>query len=372
MATVSRAEGRASGAPKTRPAVQGHRVSARGYTALILGLVAALIAAILIGTALGAVNVPVDTTVKILLHRMVPGLIEQDWTNVQERIIWDFRLPRVLLAVVVGAGLAVVGAVLQALIRNPLADPYLLGVSSGATLGAVVTFLYLPALIGGVSLSAGAFAGGMATTLVLFTLAKDGDRFAPMRLILAGVALAYLLQAATSYLILRTPEFRAAETLLFWLLGSLGGARWENLALPWGVLVVGVGYLLLQARALNALLAGDETAASLGVNVSRFRMQMFLLTSLLIAVMVANSGAIAFVGLIIPHMVRLVIGAEHRRLLPAAALTGAIFLVLVDLVARTVEQPRELPLSVVTALCGVPFFLWLLRRQRSSQRMSVS
>jgi iron complex transport system permease protein len=352
--------------------VEGRKLSNVQYRLLMLVLVAALVGSIILAASLGGVAIPFAVTVKIIISKTIPGLIEQDWTNTQDTIIWDFRMPRVLMAVCVGAGLSVVGTVLQALIRNPLADPYLLGVSAGASLGAVLVLLYGSLLVGGIGLSGGAFVGGILATLLLFLLTRQGARFSPARLVLAGVALAYLFQAVQSYVILNAPGFRQAETILYWLLGSLGGARWENVPLPSAVLVIGVVYLMLQARPLNAILAGDETASSLGINVSAFRVQMFLVTSVIIAVMVANSGAIAFVGLIVPHMARIVVGSEHRRLLPVAALSGAIFLTLVDLAARTVQQPQELPLSIVTAVFGVPFFLWLLRGYDSSQRMSVS
>lgn len=337
-----------------------------GFSLLILALGLALVTSMLLAVGLGSVAVPPGVTVRIVVHHLAPGLVDPTWQPVQDQIVWAFRLPRALLAVVVGAGLALVGTVLQAAVRNPLADPYLLGVSSGASLGAVLVLVLGPAIVAGLSLSAAAFFGGLLATGLVYLLAQRGGRIIPSRLILAGVALAYLFQACYSFLLLKTqPE--ATQGVLFWLLGSFGGARWSDLTLPALALAAGITALILQARPLNSLLAGDETAVSLGLDVNRFRVQMLVITSLLVGVMVAVSGAIAFVGLIVPHVVRLVVGADHRRVLPTALLTGAVFLVLVDLAARTLDQPAELPLSIVTALVGVPFFLWLLRRRDRSQ-----
>lgn len=342
--------------------------SGAAFPLLIVALSLALGASVLLAVGVGPVAIPPGVSGRIVLHHLAPGLLDQAWEPVQDRIVWTFRLPRTLLAVVVGAGLALVGTVLQAVVRNPLADPYLLGVSSGASLGAVLVLVLGPALVGGLSLSVAAFLGGLLATSLVYLLAQRGGRITPSRLILAGVALAYLFQACYSFLLLKTqPE--ATQGVLFWLLGSLGGARWSDLTFPALTVLAGSVILVLQARPLNSLLVGEETAVSLGLSVNRFRVQMLLITSLLVGVMVAISGAIAFVGLIVPHMVRLVVGADHRRVLPAAVLTGAVFMVLVDLAARTVNQPAELPLSIVTALVGVPFFLWLLRRRDRSREV---
>lgn len=278
--------------------------------------------------------------------------------------MWQFRLPRTLLAVVVGAALSVAGAALQAMVRNPLADPYIFGVSSGASVGAVAV-LTLTGAVGGWSLSLAAFAGALLSMTVVYLLARQGGRVTPLRLILAGVALGYVLSAVTSYLVLRkSGPGGGVSAVLYWLAGSLGGAKWAYLGVPAGVLVLSTLYLLAQARGLNALLAGDEAAVSLGISLEHFRFRLFLVTSLLVGVAVAVSGAIGFVGLMIPHLVRLLTGSDHRRVLPLTALLGGVFMVLVDLAGRTVIAPAELPVGIVTAVLGGPFFLWMLRRKR--------
>ncbi|MGL4177315.1 MAG: FecCD family ABC transporter permease [Dermatophilaceae bacterium] len=331
--------------------------SAGGMAALVAVTVAAVAASV----GLGPVVVPPDEAVRVLVTHLAPGAVNQPPDPLFQQIVWDFRLPRALLGAVVGAGLALVGAVLQAAVRNPLADPYLLGVSSGAAAGAVLA-LTLSLTSAGLTISGAAFAGALVATAALYALARRGGRVTPTRFVLAGVALAYLFQAIYSYLLISTDP-RSAQSTLFWLLGSLGSADWSDLGLPAAALVAGSIALLARARSLNALIVGDEIAVSLGLDVNRLRLELLLLTSLLVGVMVSVSGAIAFVGLIVPHAVRFVVGSDHRRLLPVSALVGASFLVIVDLVARTVAEPTEVPLTVVTSLVGVPFFLWLLRRR---------
>lgn len=308
-------------------------------------------------------TVPVDRTWHIIVGHLLPGMAGPAGSPVEDQIIWEFRLPRALLAIMIGSTLALAGAVLQALVRNPLAEPFLLGVSQGASFGAVLVLVLGSLTLSGLVLSAAAFGGALLATALVYLTAQRSGRITPSRLILAGVALAFLFQALYSYVLQKADSGRSAQAIMFWLLGSLGGARWEVLAVPAVVLGAGLLVLLVQYRPLNALVAGDETAISLGVDVNRFRIALFVLTSLLVGVVVAVSGAIAFVGLIIPHAARLIVGADHRRVLPVTALLGAIFLQLVDIVARTVNAPTELPLSIVTAVVGVPFFLWLLRRR---------
>ncbi|GCD46166.1 sugar ABC transporter substrate-binding protein [Streptomyces paromomycinus] len=294
-------------------------------------------------------------------------------------IVWQLRVPRALLAALVGAGLGLVGTATQALVRNPLADPYLLGISNGASLGAVAAIVLGAGTVagtdglfggdgtfglgGGVGLSLAAFAGALASFALVWTLARRGGGFAPLRLVLAGVGIGQFLAGFTSYLVLQAGDEQQTRGVLFWLMGSLGGATWGTLLLP--AVTVPAGLLVLQARAraLNALTMGDETAASVGVDVVRLRRVLFVVTSLLTGVLVSVSGAVAFVGLMVPHLCRLIVGGDHRRLLPLAALTGALLLVVVDIVCRTALDGQELPVGVVTALIGAPVLLYVLDRR---------
>ncbi|MEV7670666.1 iron ABC transporter permease [Streptomyces sp. NPDC088752] len=327
------------------------------FPAVVAGLLLALAAAVLASLALGSVRIPPGQVIDALTGRAGP--------SPYRTIVLDVRLPRILLGVVVGAGLAVVGAVLQALVRNRLADPFLLGISSGASAGAV---LVLVVGVGGgitttLALPAGAFAGALVALVLVYGLARRGGTMTGPRLVLAGVAISYVLSALTTLILAaagRPEHFREA---LYWSLGGLGSARWDTLVLPAAVLLLGLGVLLALARPLDLLLVGEEDATVLGLDTARFRAAVFVLVSLVTAVMVAASGAVGFVGLMAPHAARLAVGAPHRRLLPVAALGGAVALVLADLGARTVTAPQDLPVGVLTALIGGPFFLWLMRRR---------
>jgi iron complex transport system permease protein len=329
-------------------------------------LTGAVLASMTLAVSVGTLPIAPDTVWRIILHRLTGLGDASAWTPIQDNIVWDLRLPRVLLGAVVGAGLSVVGVTVQALVRNPLADPFLLGISSGASVGAVLFIIAGVSILGVASTMPAAFAGALGSFMLVYAFARRGGSLAPMRLILAGVVIAYALTAVTSFLVLQAANPAETRSVLFWLLGSLDRASWSYLGAPVAVLAVGLTALLARARALNAQLVGDETAASLGIDVERLRRELFVLTSLLTGVMVSLSGGIGFVGLVVPHAVRLVVGTDHRRVLPAAALAGGAFLVLVDVVARVALRPQELPVGIVTALVGAPVFLFLMeRRQRS-------
>ncbi|ATZ22780.1 Hemin transport system permease protein HmuU [Streptomyces lavendulae subsp. lavendulae] len=336
----------------------------RGRTATVLLLLAAALAASAVaGLALGPVRIAPGRVLDLLLAG--PGARGGAFAS----IVWDVRMPRVLLGAVVGAGLAVTGTVLQALVRNQLADPFLLGASSGASAGAVLVIVFGTAAgagavgaLGGAGVPLAAFAGSMAALVTVYALARRGATMTTGRLILAGVAVQYVLSALTSLVLVLSASPDQMRSVLFWTLGGLGGARWSELALPAAALFVGTGVLVTLARPLDLLLAGEEGAHTLGLDTGRFRAAAFVLTSLVIGVLVASSGAIGFVGLMVPHAARMVVGAGHRALLPVAALGGAVFLTLADLLARTAAAPEEIPVGVVTALVGGPFFLWMLRR----------
>ncbi|WP_229821272.1 MULTISPECIES: FecCD family ABC transporter permease [Streptomyces] len=331
--------------------------------ALALPLLALLLlVSVTAGLAIGSVQVPPGQVWGIVTHALGAGWAEPTWSGARETIVLDVRAPRVLLGAVTGAGLAVVGTALQALVRNPLAEPYLLGVSSGASLGAVAVIVLGVTVFGPVSLSAAAFAGALGSLLLVYATARTGGRITSVRLVLSGVAVAAVLTAVTNLLLLTTGRGNEAREVLAWTLGGLGGAGWGTLWLPGAALLLGIAVLLVQARNLNLLLAGEEAAATMGLDVARFRARMFVVLSLVTGVLVAAAGPIGFVGLMLPHIVRLFTGGDHRRVLPAAALGGAVFLVWADIAARTVAAPTEIPVGVLTALCGGPFFLWLMRR----------
>ncbi|MET8864856.1 iron ABC transporter permease [Nonomuraea sp. NPDC004580] len=340
-----------------RPDPARRRITWAAYAVLTGLLIAGLAASILLGT----VDVPAGTVARIIIWHLTGHGDPATWTVSQDTVVWNLRLPRALLAALVGAGLAVSGTATQALVRNPLADPYVLGLTYGAAAGAVAVIITGFAPLGGVSTGVAAFLGALAAFAVVYVLARAGGTLAPLRLILSGMAVTYALSGVTSFLVLQADDPGTTQSVLFWLFGSLAEASWAALGLPAAVLAATMIALLAQARPLNTLLLGDETAAGLGISAARLRRHLFLLIALLTGVMVALAGGIGFIGLIIPHAARLLVGSDHRRLLPVATLAGAAFLVLVDIAARTALHPQELPVGVVTSVIGAPLFLWLVQ-----------
>jgi iron complex transport system permease protein len=267
-----------------------------------------------------------------------------------------------LLAALVGGGLAMIGAVLQATTRNPLADPHLLGVTSGATLGAVLVVLHIGEVLGVLTLPLAAFVGALCSMLLVLAIASRHGRLDSDRLLLCGVAVAFVMMAIAN-LLLFLGDHRASSAVMFWMLGGLGLARWELLPIPAISVLLGLTLLLGMARALNALMAGEQTAVTLGLNARSVRLVAFLICSLLTGVLVAISGSIGFVGLMVPHIARRLVGAEHTRLLPVCLLLGSLFLIWVDVAARTLISPEDLPIGIATAAIGGLFFIGLMRKR---------
>lgn len=324
-----------------------------GTVIAALGL--ALLGALLAGIAFGAVPVAPGDIVGAL-SRALAGRS----TGMIDTLVTQVRLPRVVLAAIVGAALAGAGAIYQALFRNPLADPYILGVSSGAGLGAMIA-LTLTAQTTAVrygAVPAAAFAGALLTMLLVTRLAAWRGRLDTASLLLAGVAISYTLAALTSFLMVFAREQMAA--VVFWMMGGLSAASWPYVAMIAPMFAVGAVLAMAFPRELNLMLLGDERAGHLGVDVKRFKLYALAVASLLTAAAVAVAGLIGFVGLMVPHGVRLLLGPDHRALLPASLLGGATVLVLADLIARVVLAPVEIPVGIVTALIGGPFFVWLL------------
>jgi iron complex transport system permease protein len=289
------------------------------------------------------------------------GLGASPLSALRDGIVWELRVPLVLTSAAVGAGLAVSGAVMQALTRNPLADPYLLGLSSGASLGAVAVLLLGLAVL----LPVAAFVGAMLALAMTLLLAGSLGRITPSRTVLAGLAVSALAAAATSLIIFWSVTGDSYREILGWLLGSLAGARWPAVAIACSAMLLAGIPILASGRILDAFAFGDTSAAALGINVQGVRWSLLAATALLTGAMVSVSGSIGFVGLILPHAVRLVAGPRHRTLLPLVALVGAVFLVWADTAARVAFAPRELPVGIITALIGAPIFAVLLARRRS-------
>lgn len=319
---------------------------------LSVGLVATVTTAVTFGPA--DITAP-DVWASILHH---VGIGRSPLDPLRDGIVWQLRMPRVLTAAAVGAGLAIAGAVMQALTRNALADPYLLGLSSGASLGAVAVLL----LGIGLLLPLAAFVGALAALLLTLVIAGAQGALTPTRTVLAGVAVSSFGAALTSFVIFWTATGDSYREILSWLLGSLAGADWQAVGIGFGALaLVGVP-IAVAGRSLDAFAFGDTAAAALGVSVTRTRWVLLVGTALLTGAMVSVSGSIGFVGLVLPHAVRLVVGSRHRVLLPLAALVGAIFLIWCDTLARSLFDPRELPVGIITAVIGAPIFVALLTR----------
>jgi iron complex transport system permease protein len=338
-----------------RPRVRG---STRA-TAWSVLLAVALVTIGCVAVTIGPAGVSVDDVARSIGHHLgVPGVTSPPL--ITDSIVWQLRLPRVLTAAAVGAGLAVSGAVMQSITRNPLADPYLLGVSSGASLGAVAV------LVLGLSfaLPVAAFVGAFAALIGTLMIAKAGGSLSTGRLVLAGLAIAQLCAAGTAFVIFWSAKGDSYREILNWLLGSLAASTWTTTLISCSALIV-VGVLIVAAAPrLDAFAFGDTSAAALGINVTATRWMFLCAVALLTGAMVAVSGAIGFVGLILPHMVRGFAGPGHRGLIPAAALAGAAFLVVADTLARSAFDPRELPVGIVTAIIGVPVFIALIRSRR--------
>ncbi|MGH2682964.1 MAG: FecCD family ABC transporter permease [Actinomycetota bacterium] len=329
----------------------------------MIALAVLLIAAALVAVGVGAVWIPPGTTLRLVAWKL--GLIERPPGVAQsvEIILFQLRIPRVLLAAVVGAALAAAGAVFQALFRNPLADPAIIGVSSGAALGAVAAILATGgAFAGGLLVPAMAFLGALGAGLLVYRLARVGPAVQVATLLLAGIAVAALISAIMALVLTYSGE--RIRSIYFWLLGGLSARGWESLGAAAPLAAVGVAAALWTAGNLNLMALGEERAGQLGVEVERFKRIALATGAVLTGASVAVAGVIGFVGLMTPHLLRLILGADHRRLLPASVLGGALFMVLADLAARTLRAPEEIPVGAITALLGGPFFLYLLRRQR--------
>lgn len=347
-----------AGIQETRPM----RLRSLRFAWIVGGLVAFL-ASVSFAVSVGAVPIPLSTVWGVLLNQLSPDLIEPTWSKGRAAIVWDIRFPRTLLAALVGAGLAIVGAALQAVTRNPLADPHLLGISSGAAFGAILALLHTGLFLGLLTVPLMAFAGALLATLIVLALVGFTGASGADRLVLVGVAVSFIVMAGANLLIF-LGDPKAAHTVIFWMLGGLGLAQWAHLIYPLIVLLPCTLWIWLRSADLNAMTIGDETATTLGIPVKPFRLQIFVLGALITGTLVAFSGVIGFVGLMVPHIVRLVVGGDYTRVLPASALCGALFLIWADIAARTIMAPEDMPIGILTGLIGGVFFIWLLRRGR--------
>ncbi len=333
---------------------------------LIISLFCAIAFSACICVSVGQANIPLGQTLQVLRYKLTGGVLgsvslieSQSYIS----IIWQVRMPRVMFAMLAGAGLALSGVVMQALVQNPLADPYILGISSGSSLGATFAIMLgfgSSAFFSQFGVAFGAFTGAVAASFAVLTLASIGGRMTSIKLVLSGTVISALLSAFSNAIVYFAGNSEGIKTVAFWQMGSLAAASWAKLPiLCIGVLVASC-FFLTQSRVLNTMLLGDDAAITLGISLAVYRRFYLILTSLLTGVIVAYTGMIGFVGLIIPHIVRGVSGSDHKRLMPVAMLTGALFLMLADLFSRTLVENVELPIGIITAMVGAPLFIYII------------
>lgn len=326
-----------------------------------------ILAGTIIGAiAIGSTYIEPKEVYQVLLSKLTNGIFYQDAGSVMtQNIIWEIRLPRVLLGAICGAGLAVCGVLMQCITKNPIAEPYILGISSGASCGAVaVIVLGSMSAIGINSITTGAFAGSLLSGVLVFAIGTQmGRATSTTRLVLSGVAISTIFSALTNLLIYSAENANQAKSALFWTIGSLGGAKWGVLLFPFVILVAVLLIAWIMSKSLDILLVGDDSAIILGINVRRIKAIILVLATLLTSALVAITGAIGFIGLVVPHICRTLVGSDHKKLIILSSLVGAIFLIASDVIARGLFPPIEIPIGIITSLMGGPFFLYLISKK---------
>ena len=339
------------------------------YLTFCVIMVVILVASFLLAIRLGSVDMDFDVIRKILVNKFTGReVFDQTWESSIEEIVWTIRTPRILTAFVVGAGLTLCGILMQVLTKNSLADPYVLGISHGASAGAVSVIMYgWLSFLGGYGTMAGAFLGAVLSILLSLRIATIRNKVTATQLVLAGIAVSALFGAITNFMIYHTRTGSdKVKTATYWLMGSLNGATWEKLKYVTIAFIVCFILIMLLTRQLDVLMLGDDVAATVGVDTGKLKMWIIILATLLTGVIVSISGTIGFVGLTFPHITRSIVGTKHRRLVPASMLVGGTFLVIADILSRVVVAPEELPIGVVSAFFGAPFFLYLIRKSHGS------
>ncbi|MGG6310773.1 FecCD family ABC transporter permease [Paenibacillus macerans] len=336
------------------------------YYAFMLLLICLILVSAVYSVSIGQVRVPFRQAMDIMVH----GLTNGHWGSLDHvdsesylNIIWQVRMPRVIFALLIGMGLSLCGAVMQAVVQNPLADPYILGISSGASLGATFAILVgfgSGALLSQFGVAFGAFVGAMITSIGVLVLSSIGGKATSVKLVLSGVVIGALCSSFSSLIIYFANNAEGIKTVTFWSMGSLASSNWEKVPILAAIILLGCGMFLFQHRVLNALLLGDESAVTLGINLSAYRKIYMIVTALITGTMVAYAGMIGFVGLIIPHITRGLFGADHKQLMPGTLLLGGLFLIWSDILSRTLIHNVELPIGIVTSVIGSPLFIYMI------------
>lgn len=332
------------------------------FSLLIIILIAAVVISVILSVSIGQVSIPFRQSLRIVIQQMTGGQLQSS-DGMYTDIIWQIRFPRVLLAMVMGAGLALCGTVMQASVQNPLADPYILGISSGAALGATFSIMLgfsAGGMLGEFGVASWAFIGALGSAALVLGLASIGGKTSSVKLVLAGTVISALCNACSNFIIYFAKNSDGIRSVSFWTMGSLASAEWSTLPLISAVVIAAIVFFLFQSRVMNTMLMGEETAITLGINLNFYRRLYMVISSVVTGVLVSTCGIIGFVGLIVPHIVRSVAGSDHKRLIPASILFGSLFMIWTDIFARTIVPNGELPIGIITSLLGAPVFMYML------------
>ena len=310
---------------------------------------------------IGSVDISIKEVYQVILYKLLNIGDSYIGTGAVADVVWLIRMPRIVLAIAVGVGLSVVGIVMQAIVKNPLADPYIFGVSSGASLGATLAVvLGIGSSFGSNSLGIMGFIGAFGVSILVLIISNIGGRSNSIKLLLAGMALSSVCSSFSSFLVYISDDSQKLKTITFWLMGSLAGAKWNEIVIIMPIIILGVIFFMTQYRTLNLMLLGDEVSITLGTDLHKFRIIYLVITSLMIGLLVYVSGMIGFVGLIIPHIVRMIFGTDHKKIIPISALLGAIILIWADVLSRALIKGTEIPIGIVISIIGSPLFVWLM------------
>lgn len=334
----------------------------QGYLFICLGLLALLVIALFWALSIGTVKLSFVQIYEGIVNQFTSGMaIETAGQGPVHDIIWLLRLPRLVLAALVGMGLSVCGVIMQAVVKNPLADPYILGISSGASLGATAAILLgIGVALGENFVGIAAFIGAFAMSLGVLFISNLGGRSNSIKLLLAGMALSAVCGAFSSFIVYFANNKEGMQTIAYWMMGSFAGAKWETLAVIGPIVVLAVMFFWTQSRMLNLMLLGDESALTLGTDLHIYRQIYLLVSSLIVGFVVYAAGMVGFVGLVVPHVIRMLVGTDHKKLIPVSALTGAVFLVIADGLCRVIIPRTELPIGILISLIGAPCFVYLM------------
>ncbi|SHH74785.1 iron complex transport system permease protein [Sporobacter termitidis DSM 10068] len=354
---------------ENHPAKKNSAKEARWGTPVSIGVSLALLAAVVVSVVtavtIGSTHISVKDVYSVILYELFhPDELSPYAQGAVHDVVWLIRLPRLVLAAAVGAGLSVCGTVMQAVVKNSLADPYILGVSSGASFGATLAIMLgVGAALGRNFVGIVAFLCALGASALVMMISNLGTRSNPVKLLLSGMAISAVFSAFSSFIVYLSDDMEGIKNITYWLMGSLAGAAWSSNAVVLSVVLVGTLFFMTQYRTLNLMLLGDEVSITLGTNLHRYRQAYMLATSLIIGFVVYSSGMIGFVGLIIPHFMRMLFGSDHKKILPTAALTGAIFLIWADVLSRIIIPHTELPIGILVSMVGAPCFVYLLVRR---------